>query len=243
MAGSRTRRRNGWPVAVLAVCCVAGLTAAAAHATSDGEDLRPAGGDVPSLVADRATRVEDRQVQVRALQDEVDAALEAADSSSGIESLATQLRSLRDVAGLSTARGPGLRVTLTDAPRSVDAPGIDPNYLVVHQQDLQAFVNALWAGGAEAVSLQGQRLVSTTAIVCVGSTVVIEGVPYAPPYVIEAVGDVAGMTYSLGTSPEVVNYERYVKKYQLGMDVQSSDDLVLPPYTGATVLRYASALD
>ena len=82
-------------------------------------------------------------------------------------------------------------MTLTDAPRSVDVPGLDPNVLVVHQQDIQAFVNALWAGGAEAISLQGQRLISTTGIKCVGNTVVLDGVPYSPPYVIEAIGDPA----------------------------------------------------
>jgi uncharacterized protein YlxW (UPF0749 family) len=176
------------------------------------------------------------------LQREIDAATAAADDASGVEAIVRRLRTLRDLAGLSTVRGPGMRVTLTDAPRDADSAGIDPNYLVVHQQDLQAFVNALWAGGAEAVSLQGQRLVSTTAIVCVGSNVIIDGRPFSPPYVIEAVGDVPGMTYSLGSSPEVANFERYVTKFRLGLKVTTGDDLVVAPYGGATVLRYASAL-
>jgi uncharacterized protein YlxW (UPF0749 family) len=230
-------------VAVLLVCALAGLTAAAAHATSAGEDLRPAGGDVASLVADRTHRVEQRQERADGLQREIGTLLDRADESAGIDSLTQRLRALRDVAGLSTARGPGVKVVLDDAPRGTDPQGVDPNYLVVHQQDLQAFVNALWAGGAEAVSLQGQRLISTTAIVCVGSVVIIDGVPFSPPYVVEAVGDVPGMTYSLATSPEVVNFERYVKKFGLGMDVSSSDDVVLGPYTGTTVLRYARPLD
>lgn len=241
-ARSTTRSRSGWPVAVLLVCAVAGLTAAAAHATSAGEDLRPAGGDVASLVSDRSLRVEQRQERADALQSEIDRILDRADRSSGIDEVTQQLRSLRDVAGLSTSRGPGVRVTLDDAPRGAGTAGVDPNYLVVHQQDLQAFVNALWAGGAEAVSLQGQRLVSTTAIVCVGSTVIIDGRPYSPPYVIEAVGDRGGMTYSLGTSPEVVNYERYVKKYRLGLTIDSSDDLVIGPYLGPIQLQHAQAL-
>ncbi|GAA0200239.1 DUF881 domain-containing protein [Aeromicrobium sp. Leaf272] len=241
-ARSQVRSRRGWSVAVLLVCSVAGLTAAAAHATSDGEDLRPAGGDIASLVSDRTLRVEQRQQQADDLQREIDDVLDAADRSSGIDAVTRQLRSLRDVAGLSTARGPGIRVTLDDAPRTAATSGVDPNYLVVHQQDLQAFVNALWAGGAEAVSLQGQRLVSTTAIVCVGSTVIIDGRPYSPPYVVEAIGDRPGMTYSLGTSPEVVNYERYVTKYRLGMKVESSDDLVIGPYTGTTALQHARPL-
>src|ERR671923_1950991 len=97
--------------------------------------------------------------------------------------------------------GPGLVVTLDDAPEeALEDPSVNPNLLVVHQQDIQAFVNALWAAGADAVSLQGQRLISTTGIKCVGNTVVLEGVPYSPPYRIEAVGNVEALQASLAES-------------------------------------------
>lgn len=238
---STSTRRRGWSLAVLLVAAVAGLVFAAAHATSAGEDLRPAGGDVASLVVERTQRVEERQAEAESLQREIDDRLDEIDSSSGDET-AQRLAELRDVAGLSVARGPGMKVTLTDAPRGTAPRDIDPNYLVVHQQDLQAFVNALWAGGAEAISLQGQRLISTSAVICVGSTVVIDGQPFSPPYVIEAVGDVSGMTYSLAVSPEVVNYERYVRQYGLGLDIDTSDDVLLDAYAGTVELQHARPL-
>ena len=50
-------------------------------------------------------------------------------------------------------------------------------------------VNALWSGGAEAMTIQGQRVISTTGVKCVGNTVVLHGIPYAPPYVISAIGN------------------------------------------------------
>ena len=127
-----------------------------------------------------------------------------------LDALLDRVARLQEVSGLTASRGPGVRVTLTDAPRSVDVPGLDPNVLVVHQQDIQAFVNALWTGGAEAISLQGQRLISTTGIKCVGNTVVLDGVPYSPPYVIEAIGDPARLNSALDASPEVVTYRDYV---------------------------------
>ena len=137
---------------------------------------------------------------------------------------------LQEVSGLTPSRGPGVRVTLTDAPRSVDVPGLDPNVLVVHQQDIQAFVNALWSGGAEAVSLQGQRLISTTGIKCVGNTVVLDGVPYSPPYVIEAIGDPARLNTALDASPEVVIYRDYVQQYQLGLETETLSDIAMKAY-------------
>ena len=96
-------------------------------------------------------------------------------------------------------------MTLSDAPKSeVDRAAKDgdttADQLVVHQQDIQAVVNALWSGGAEAMTLQKQRVVSTTGIKCVGNTVVLHGVPYAPPYVITAVGDVDAMQRPLDDS-------------------------------------------
>ena len=240
---STSPRRRVWSVAVLLVAATAGLVFAAAHATSAGEDLRPAGGDVASLVTERAQRVQQRQAQADDLQQQIDDELARVEGSRPLDEVGRRLAELRDVAGLSVARGPGIEVTLTDAPFGDAPPDIDRNYLVVHQQDLQSFVNALWAGGAEAVSLQGQRLISTSAIICVGSTVVIDGRPFSPPYVIEAVGDVPGMTYSLAVSPEVVNYERYVRQYGLGLDIDTTDDLLLDAYAGTVELQHARPLD
>ena len=85
---------------------------------------------------------------------------------------------MEDPAGLTPRSGPAVTVTLTDAPIEVaDDYSGNPNDLVVHQQDIQAVVNAMWRGGAEAVTVQGQRIVSTTGIKCSGNTVQLQGVP------------------------------------------------------------------
>ena len=242
MGTGGSHARQSWPVGVLLICVAAGLMFTVAAATADGSDLRPTGGDVASLVQERSATVEQRQAEARRLQAEIDGISDDVDDDGSIDDVLDRLTGLRDLTGLAAARGPGVRVTLTDAPRSVEVPGLDPNALVVHQQDLQAFVNALWAGGAEAVSLQGQRIVSTTGIKCVGSTVVLDGVPYAPPYVIEAVGDVGGMNFSLATSPEVATYGRYAEKSQLGLDVEPDEDIDVAAYAGTVALQHATAL-
>ena len=64
--------------------------------------------------------------------------------------------------------------------------GADPDDYVIHQQDVQSVVNALWAGGAEAMMLQDQRVISTSAVRCVGNTLILQGRVYSPPYVITA---------------------------------------------------------
>ena len=78
------------------------------------------------------------------------------------------------------------------AERHRPAPGYpepQPNDLVIHQQDLQAVVNALWQGGAKGIQVMDQRLISTSAVRCVGNTLILQGRVYSPPYKITAVGD------------------------------------------------------
>ncbi len=243
--GTRASSRNRWPLVVLCVCAATGYVFVASGLSAGGADLRPAGGDVTSLIEDRSQRVSDKRERAQALRREIDnlSVIDNAKTSMKPTSKERKKRidELEDLTGLAVAAGPGVRVTLTDAPRSVEIPGLDPNALVVHQQDLQAFVNALWAGGAEAVTLQGQRLISTTGIKCVGNTVVLEGVPYSPPYVIEAVGAPSGLNYSLGTSAEVNTYADYATKYDLGLKIETLDQVIAGAYAGTVGLNFARA--
>jgi uncharacterized protein YlxW (UPF0749 family) len=109
----------------------------------------------------------------------------------------------------------------------------------VHQQDIQAVANALWAGGAEAMTIQGQRVVSTTGIKCVGNVVILHGVPYSPPYRISAIGPADQMLTSVTTSPYIQLYLQVVRSSQLGWDVAVDDSMDMPGYTGSTDLEFA----
>ena len=158
-----------------------------------------------------------------------------------VTKLQRQIDRLSTPAGLTRLSGPGLVVTLDDAPRDQEVPeGTNPNTLVVHQQDIQAVVNALWAGGAEAMSLQGQRIVSTTGIKCVGNTVVLQGVPYAPPYRVAAVGNAPRMYDALLASPEVANYRAFTNPpYNLGWSLTQEPRLEIPAFRVSTQLDFA----
>jgi uncharacterized protein YlxW (UPF0749 family) len=241
MAKGGKHERQSWTLAVLTICVVAGFLFVAASVNADGTDFRPAGGDVGSLLQERSEHIADRRADARKLRSDIDS-LSAQESGAAIDAYRDKVTKLESPTGLTALQGPGLRVTLTDAPRSVDPKGEDPNLLVVHQQDIQAFVNALWAGGAEAISLQGQRLISTTGIKCVGNTVVLDGVPYSPPYVIEAIGDGSSMNDEIARSPETTTYRLYVQKFKLGLKIETVDTINMQAYGGPVSLRYAHAV-
>ena len=115
---------------------------------------------------------------------------------------------------------------------------------MVHQQDLQAVVNALWNGGASAVTIAGQRVISTTGIKCEGPVVQLQGVPYPQPYVIQAVGDPTELTAALDVDPLVTGYRSDAANpyIQIGWDLQTEDHVEAPAYDGLLDLRYAEPI-
>ncbi len=155
---------------------------------------------------------------------------------------------LQDPAGLTPRSGPAVTVTLDDAPAELiaEADGDTINDLVVHQQDLQAVVNAMWSGGATAVTLQGQRLISTTGIKCSGNTVQLQGVPYSPPYVITAIGDqgdILRRRWRATPTSTPTATPAFDPQIAVGWDVAVEDFKTAPPYDGLLDIRYAQPID
>ncbi len=144
--------------------------------------------------------------------------------------------------GLSAVHGPGVSVTLTDAPHNAGLDDVDPDALVIHQQDVQAVVNALFRGGAEAVMVMDQRLVATSAVKCVGNTLLLQGHVYSPPYRIEAIGDTEKMLHALDIDPGTSLIRDLARVYGLGYDVATSASIAMPAYNGALNSPYAQTL-
>jgi uncharacterized protein YlxW (UPF0749 family) len=230
-----------WRYVVPIATALAGTLFVASAVNADGTDLRAGTADLASVVRNDAREVNALRGDVTSLENELEELGNAIDDRQ-VRQVRRQVAAVNEVAGLTAVGGPGLVVTLEDAPFDSAPADLDPNLLVVHQQDIQAFINALWAGGATAMSLQDQRLVSTTGVKCVGNTVVLEGVPYAPPYRIEAVGDPNRLRRALEVSETVSEYRRWVELYNLGLTVQEAPQVTVPAYSGRPAMEYARPL-
>lgn len=231
------------PLAVGAVLAGAGLLFAVSASTASGTQLRADRADLPGLIRAEAARVETRAQRVDSLRTEIDDATRKLSSTdSTLARLQAQIATAAPSAGLAPVRGQALRVTLNDAPRNVPVPAqARPDDLVVHQQDVQAVVNAMWAGGAEAMMLQDQRVISTSAVRCVGNTLILQGRVYSPPYVITAIGDIDAMEEAIGESTEISIYQQYVEAYGLGWKAEEAGELTFPAYSGSLDLQYATS--
>ena len=237
---SGDRRPLLWRVAVPIACACVGLLATTSMVNARGTDLRGGrSGDLIDVVAAQRDEVSGLQDRVDSVQGDIDQLTEQV-GGSRLQQLQKDIDALEVPAGLTALEGPGLYVALDDAPIDQELPDdFDTNRLVVHQQDIQAVVNALWAGGAEGISLQGQRIIATTGIKCVGNTVLLQGVPYAPPYEIIAVGNVTTMYDALLESPQVLAYRSDVASYGLGWELEEYDSVAVPAYSGTPALEFA----
>ena len=237
-AGSRSPWRIGTPV--MGLLCGALFVVSATN--SDGTDLRPGRyTDLASLVDNEAEEYDALRARLADLNDQI-ASLTAATPDREVERHQRRVDKLKDPAGLVPRSGPGIAITLSDAPEDViNSTTGDINELLVHQQDIQAVVNALWKGGATAVTIAGQRVVSTTGIKCEGNAVQLQGVPYPQPYVIKAVGDQGALLTSIESDPYVAAYREDAADpgISVGWDLDLEERVVAPAYDGLLDLNYA----
>jgi len=240
------RRLAGpWAVLVPLTALAAGLLFATSASTAQGTDLRADRRlQLTELIARERADVEQREQDAAVLRDQVQALSDRAAATDVRVAQAAAAAELEMAAGLVPVEGPAVTVSLDDAPRRDGRPALsdDPDDLVVHQQDVQAVVNALWAGGAEAMTLMGQRIVSTSAVRCVGNTVILHGRVYGPPFVVTAVGDPDPLRDALESDPGVLVFRSYVDRFGLGYTVRSPKSVTLPAYDGPLELPNVTTL-
>jgi uncharacterized protein YlxW (UPF0749 family) len=243
MASGRSRWVWGVPV----VLAVGGLLMATSAQTARGTDLRSERRtDLADLVRAQESRAEAAQRTVQQLRSDIDRlTAEQGRANAPVAQARASGAALAPAVGLTAMSGPGVVVTLDDAQRDPGTPlpaGVTPDDLVVHQQDLQGVVNALWAGGAQGVEVMDQRLVSTSAVRCVGNTLLLHGRVYSPPFTVSAVGDVRRLDAALQASPEVTTYREWVDAVGLGYQVNPRTSLDLPAYSGDLDLVHAQVV-
>ncbi len=227
-----------------AVFALAGLIFITSFNTAKGTDIRQDGSllKLSDLIQQRSRKNKDLDESNAALRGNVESLAKSDGGTSKAQD--RTLTGLESSAGTQPLTGHGVTVTLNDAPPNATAklpgyPPPQPDYLVIHQQDLQAVVNALWQGGAKGIKVMDQRLISTSAVRCVGNTLILQGRVYSPPYKITAIGDPGKLQQALADSKAIQTYMVYVNVYGLGWKVTDDGTVTLPGYSGTVDLHYA----
>ena len=236
------RRARSRTVGVTLVCLAAGLLFGTS--ASLARDVRPEPGDLVGLITQRDVEVRELSSQAEELRHEVDR-LRSAQATSAAAVDGQRAEDLAVGVGATAVTGPAVSVTLDDAGYSLDTlpEGYSVDDVVVHQQDLQGVVNALWAGGAEAIMVQDQRIVATSSVQCVGNTLYLQGRVYSPPFTVTAVGDPEALHAALAADPVVATYRDWADAVGLGYAVADLGETELPAYAGQVRPSHARVVD
>lgn len=246
VSAPRPSGRGSWlragPIAVGVVTAMAGLMFAISAMTSGGARH---GDDMASQIrrqVDTNTEITD---EINRTYAEIDRLSQQTNDDAGVAQLSAKDRArLQMASGSAVVAGSGIEVSLDDAPTSIhNSEMASPDDLVVHQQDVQAVMNALWVGGAEAMTVQGHRVTSTTSVRCVGSTLLIKGRLYSPPYAIAAIGDPDKLKRALADSPEVQTYLQWAEQVKLGWAVDVMDSIKMPAAESGQAMDYAEVVE
>lgn len=209
---------------------VAGLSAGRTSALE--QDARKA--ELIALINARQNHTAELSARLEELRDRVAAA--EADIATGIPNLAAYLSEVEQAAGLTRVRGPGLRVTFTDADTACSARQEDCR---IHDTDLQLAVNALFAAGAEALAVNGERVISTTAVRQAGNQILVNYRVLSPPYVVEAIGNPDRLELDFSRSEIARQFAVWTDVYGLGLSTEVVGELDLVGYRGSLRLRSA----
>ena len=193
-----------------------------------------------TLVARRQEAIRELARATRTLEDGLTAArTEAATGSAKLRELARRVEEAGALAGVHPMQGPGLVVTVADSHR-VPATREETRDFRIQDVDLQALVNALWQAGAEAVALNGRRVISTTAVRQAGARILVNYGAVASPYRLVALGDPDILRAGLRASETGRRFEVWGQVYGLGFGVKSSNDLRVAALGSTPELHYAS---
>jgi len=231
------------PLISLAAGLLFTMSATTAEGTALREDRRP---ELAQLINERKTRLAAAEGQARALRELVKGQTTAlANTDLPVAQEQKRAKRFEMAAAFTAVHGPGLSVQLNDAPHSTreDLPkGATNDDLVVHQQDVQGVVNALWAGGAEAMTIMGVRVISTSAVRCAGPVLLLHSRVYTPPFTITAIGDPELLRRSLSEAADVQRFKLAADEFDLGYEEKSHTDVKLPAFDQTDTVHDAKVI-
>ncbi len=150
-----------------------------------------------------------------------------------LEQKEEQIKTGNKIIGLTEVTGPGVIVTLSDSKKDIST-ALDPNSLLVHDLDVLSVINELKNAGAEAISINDERLVPTSGITCAGNIIEINGEKVGAPFEIKAIG----LPEQLSALSRPGGYLETLKNYSIGVELKKSNSITIPKYSGTIIYKY-----
>jgi uncharacterized protein YlxW (UPF0749 family) len=253
MPARRLPRPSGGVIALSFVLAVAGLAGGSALALKwqQKSDLlqQPVTRDSGRQVVESTiVKLEAEQAQLK--RDLGDArarldGLQAADSQEKeqLADVTNALAAERVGAGAVALEGPGVIATFNDSTDAAVPANEDPANYILHDYNLRDVLNTLWAAGAEAISMNGERIMATTSVYCVGPVIITNATRLSPPYEVHAIGNADALEAALRTSSQMEQLRVRAQIYDMPIDIRKGDTVAVPAYSGGIGFKYAQPGD
>jgi len=242
--GDRDRARRRRSLALLVPALLLGFAVASQWQAQSRRPSLAARYQVPlaEAAADLQREQEELKTQVVTLRAKLDL-IQAQGASVGGQAAALQseIDRLKRAAGLTPRAGGGVSVTLDDARLPAGTPIRTLEAAIVHSQDITDVLNAAWKAGAEAISVNGERI--TAASACVGAVIQINGTLLSPPFVMSVLGPRDQLYAALSDAGELGDLKRRRDAFGLGCTIERAECLRLPAYSGPLNTRFARIKD
>jgi len=162
----------------------------------------------------------------------------ATQNNSELEQKEEEITQGNKILGLAEVTGPGVIVTLTDSKKDINS-ALDPSSLIVHDLDVLSVINELKNAGAEAISINDQRIIPTSGIICGGNIIDVNSEKVGAPFVIKAIG----LPEQLAALNRPGGYLERLKKDSIGVELKKSNNITIPKYTGTLTYHYAKTVE
>ncbi len=183
----------------------------------------------------------DLQKQLEAYQNDIaQYRLDAEQSDGYSKFLSDQLKRAELMAGFVDVKGPGITITLSDADNRKTSDNISVSETLIHDEDIRRVINELCAAGAEAICVNDSRIISTSAIRCVGPTILVNDTKMAPPYVIKAIGKADQLEAAMKLNGGVIDN---LEVWGFTISIAKNSELTIPKYGGAVNFSSAVAVE
>lgn len=221
-------------VSIMVVCLVLGIMLAVQFRNTQNTDENLRGSRTDEVYVRLIEITEERDALAKEVLSLREKMINVSNKDNANRELQEELQNANLAAGLLPVHGPGIIVTVNDSARSVQ-PGEDPNALLVHDSDLLNVVSELKASGAEAISVNEERIVAMSEVRCAGTTILVNTNKIAPPFIIKAIGDPQMLESGLTIKGGVM---QKLKDYGLQIQIQRLDDIEIPAYSGVLKMKH-----
>ena len=184
-------------------------------------------------------RYENRYKELEKAEAELEKARQSStENNEDLEQKEQEIQQGNKMIGLTEVTGPGVIVTLSDG-KSDSSLVLNASDLIVHDADVLSVINELKNAGAEAISINDQRLVPTSSIVCGGNIIEINGEKVGAPFEIKAIG----LPEQLAALSRPGGYLEILKNATVGVELKKSNNIKIPKYTGVITYQYAKSVE